>query len=47
MIGVVPGAQVGARISVGSSDRTMRLMFGSFILVLAVVYGTSEILALS
>lgn len=46
MIGVIPGAQVGARISVGSSDRTMRLMFGSFILVLAVVYGTSEILAL-
>ncbi len=46
MIGVVPGAQVGARISVGSSDRTMRLLFGSFILVLAVVYGTSEILAL-
>ncbi len=46
MIGVVPGAQVGARISVGSSDRTMRLLFGSFILVLALVYGTSEILAL-
>ncbi|MGZ4760713.1 MAG: sulfite exporter TauE/SafE family protein, partial [Acidimicrobiales bacterium] len=46
MIGVVPGAQVGAHISVGSSDRTMRVLFGSFILVLSVVYGTSEILAL-
>jgi uncharacterized membrane protein YfcA len=46
MIGVVPGAQVGAHISVGSSDRTMRLLFGSFILVLSVVYGTSEILAM-
>jgi uncharacterized membrane protein YfcA len=37
MIGVVPGAQVGAHISVGSSDRTMRLLFGSFILVPALV----------
>ena len=46
MIGVVPGAQVGAHISVGSTDRTMRLLFGAFILVLSVVYGTSEILAL-
>jgi len=46
MIGVVPGAQVGAHISVGSTDRTMRLLFGAFILVLSVIYGTSEILAL-
>ena len=46
MIGVVPGAQVGARISVGSSDKTMRNLFGSFILVLSVIYGTTEILAL-
>jgi uncharacterized membrane protein YfcA len=46
MIGVVPGTQVGALISVASSDRTMRLLFGTFILVLSVVYGGAELLAL-
>jgi len=46
MIGVVPGARVGSRITVGSSDRTIRLLFGSLILVLAVVYGGSELRSL-
>jgi uncharacterized membrane protein YfcA len=47
MVGVIPGAQLGAHISVGRSDRTMRLLFGTFILVLSVIYGSAEILALS
>jgi uncharacterized membrane protein YfcA len=46
MIGVVPGARVGSRITVGSTDRTIRLLFGSLILVLAVVYGGSELRSL-
>jgi uncharacterized membrane protein YfcA len=45
MLGVIPGAQIGARITIGSSDRTIRLLFGSFIILLAVVYGTAEALA--
>ena len=45
MLGVIPGAQIGARITIGSSDRTVRLLFGSFIIVLAVVYGTAEAVA--
>jgi uncharacterized membrane protein YfcA len=46
MVGVVPGARVGARLTIGSSDRTIRLLFGALIVVLAVVYGVSEALAL-
>ena len=46
MIGVVPGARVGSRITVGSTDRTIRLLFGSLILVLALVYGGSELRSL-
>lgn len=45
MLGVVPGAQIGARITIGSSDRSIRLLFGALIIVLALVYGISEALA--
>jgi uncharacterized membrane protein YfcA len=44
-IGVVPGAQIGSRVTVGASDKTVRTMAGVFFVVLAIVYGTSEILA--
>ncbi len=46
MLGVVPGARVGSRITVGSSDRTVRLMFGALVLILAIVYGASELRSL-
>lgn len=45
-IGVVPGAQVGSRLTIGASDRTVRLMFGCFLVVLATIYGAGELLAL-
>jgi uncharacterized membrane protein YfcA len=45
MLGVIPGAQIGARITIGSSDRSIRLLFGALIIVLALVYGISEALA--
>jgi uncharacterized membrane protein YfcA len=44
-IGVVPGAQIGARITVGVSDKTVRTIAGLFFVALAIVYGVSEILA--
>jgi len=44
-IGVVPGAQIGARITVGVTDKTVRTVAGLFFVGLAVVYGISEILA--
>jgi uncharacterized protein len=46
MVGVVPGATLGSRLTVGASERTVRLVFGTVIGVLAVVYGVSEVLGL-
>jgi uncharacterized membrane protein YfcA len=46
LIGVVPGAQVGARLSFASSDVTMRRLFGWSVLSMSVVYGISELLGL-
>lgn len=42
-VGVVPGAQVGARLTVAASDRTIRVLFALLIVVLAVIYGVSEL----
>ena len=46
MVGVVPGARIGAHLTIGSSERTVRLLFGTMIVVLALVYGASELAAL-
>lgn len=46
MVGVVPGARVGSRITVGATDHVVRMMFGALILVLAVVYGAAELRSL-
>lgn len=43
MAGTIPGAQIGSRITIGSSDRTIRLLFGLFLVALAMVYGGAEI----
>jgi uncharacterized protein len=45
-VGVVPGAQVGSRLTLGATDRTVRVLFGAFLVVVAVVYGTIELLSL-
>jgi uncharacterized membrane protein YfcA len=41
-LGAVPGAMIGARIALGSRERTLRLAVGSFLLVVAAAYGVSE-----
>jgi uncharacterized membrane protein YfcA len=46
MVGVVPGAQLGARTTIAASDRTIRGVFGVFVVVLAVVFGATELSAL-
>lgn len=46
MVGVVPGARIGSRITVAASDRAIRLAFGALIVVLALIYGISEASAL-
>jgi uncharacterized membrane protein YfcA len=43
MLGALPGAQVGARITIRTTDRTVRIGFGALIMVLAVIYGAGEI----
>lgn len=43
MAGVIPGAQVGAELTVAATDRTIRILFGLLIVVLAIVYGLTEI----
>ncbi len=45
MIGVVPGAQLGASLTIRSSERTIRLAFGAFIVLLALVFAATQVLA--
>jgi uncharacterized membrane protein YfcA len=45
-IGVVPGAQVGAHLTIGGSEARLRFLMGTFFTVLAVVYGGAELAAL-
>jgi len=43
MLGVVPGAQVGARLTVAASDRTVQVLFAVLVVILAVIYGITEV----
>jgi uncharacterized membrane protein YfcA len=45
-VGVVPGAQVGAKLTIGGSEARLRLLMGLFFTLLAVVYGASELAAI-
>jgi uncharacterized membrane protein YfcA len=42
-IGAVPGARIGARVALGTKERTLRVLVGAFLLVVAVAYGASEL----
>jgi uncharacterized membrane protein YfcA len=46
-IGAVPGARLGATIALGTKERTLRLMVGSFLALVAIVYGTQQILEMA
>ena len=45
-IGAVPGARIGARLALGTKERTLRILVGSFLLVVALAYGVSQVAAL-
>ena len=45
--GAVPGAIVGARFALGTRERTLRILVGSFLLLVAVAYGAREFAALA
>lgn len=42
-VGVVPGARIGARLALGARERTLRLAVGTFLLLVALVYGAREL----
>lgn len=46
MIGVVPGARLGAALTIRATDRRLRLVVGVFLGCTAVLYGVEEIFAL-
>jgi uncharacterized membrane protein YfcA len=41
-LGAVPGARLGATVALGTRERTLRLLVGSFLLVVSFAYGVSE-----
>ena len=44
--GVIPGAQVGARLTIAADDRTLRYAVGAALGIIAVIYAAGEIKAL-
>jgi uncharacterized membrane protein YfcA len=46
-VGVVPGAQLGAHLTIRSSDRTVRLLVGIVLGAIAIAYGIGEIIAIA
>ena len=45
-IGVIPGARIGANLTIASSDRTLRLSVGAVLGIIATIYAIGEIIAL-
>jgi uncharacterized protein len=45
-IGAVPGARIGARLALGTKERTLRILVGTFLLAVALAYGVSQAAAL-
>jgi uncharacterized membrane protein YfcA len=45
-VGVVPGAQIGARFAIKAADRSLRRVTGIVLGTIAVLYGAAEIIAL-
>jgi uncharacterized membrane protein YfcA len=46
VVGVVPGAQVGAHLTIGASEERLRQVIATFFGLLSVVYAVRELLAL-
>ena len=47
VLGVIPGARIGASIALGTRERTLRLLVGSFLFLVAAVYGVAEVARLA
>jgi uncharacterized membrane protein YfcA len=46
-VGVVPGAALGARAAIRADDHRLRVVFGCFLSVVALIYGAGEVAALA
>ena len=46
-VGVIPGARLGAHLTINTSDRMLRILVGSVLGTIAVVYAIGEALALA
>jgi len=46
-VGVVPGAALGARAAIRADDHRLRVVFGCFLSVVALIYGAGELAALA
>jgi uncharacterized membrane protein YfcA len=46
MIGSIPGARIGAKIALGTRERTLRLLVGSFLGLVAIGYGAQQVVDL-
>jgi uncharacterized protein len=47
VIGSLPGARVGATFALGTRERTLRILVGSFLAVVAVAYGVQQVAELA
>jgi uncharacterized protein len=47
VLGSVPGARLGATIALEARERTLRLMVGSFLAIVAVAYGIQQIIEMT
>ncbi len=43
VIGVVPGARLGAKLALGARERTLRMAVGLFLLAVGIAYGVQEL----
>jgi hypothetical protein len=46
-IGSIPGARIGATIALGTRERNLRILVGSFLALVAVVYGVQQVVELT
>jgi uncharacterized membrane protein YfcA len=46
-LGSIVGARIGAKIALGTRERTLRLLVGGFLGLVAVAYGVSEAILLT
>jgi uncharacterized membrane protein YfcA len=45
-LGAVPGARLGATLALGARERTLRLLVATFLLIVSLTYGVSEVVQL-